>query len=100
VHLVALVVNIGNDLLLVRDTSLFLLDEAVFDALKLSAHRIQVVIMVLYTVFALLVKHFFEVIPDKQPTVITQIASNNLHSLVVMRPGVLENSCLFMELAI
>jgi hypothetical protein len=84
VHLIALVVNIGHDLLLVRDTRLFLLDQPILDALKLSAHRVQVVIMVLYTVFALLVKHFFEVIPDKQPTVITQISPNDLHSLVVV----------------
>ena len=66
VHLIALVVNISHDLLLVGNPRLFLLHQPIFDPLKLSTDRVQVVVMVLYTVFALLVQHLLEMVPKKR----------------------------------
>ena len=63
VHILALGVNVGHDLLLVGNPGPLLLDDAVCDSLQLGSDRVQVVVMVLYSVLLLLLDSFFEFVP-------------------------------------
>ena len=62
-HLLALAINIGNDLLFIGNTSLLLLDEAVSDAFHLGADRVQRIVVVLDPILLLLDNGLFEFIP-------------------------------------
>ena len=63
VHILALGVNVGHDLLLVGNPGPLLLDDAVCDSLQLGSDRVQVVVMVLYSVLLFLLDSFFEFVP-------------------------------------
>ena len=68
------------------------------------------VIMVLYAIFTLLVQHLFHFVPIFRTEIVSLILKRfkhleknvppDLHSLMVVRPGVAENSCLFSELSV
>ena len=68
------------------------------------------VIMVLYAIFSLLVQHLFHFVPITRTEIVSLILKRfthlaikmlvDLHSLMVMRPGVAENSCLFSKLSV
>ena len=62
-HLIALAVDVGHDLLFVGDTSLLLLDETVRDAFDLGTDRVQGVVVVLDTVLLFLLDRCLEFIP-------------------------------------
>ena len=62
-HLIALAVDVGHNLLLVGDTSLLLLDETVRDAFDLGTDRVQGVVVVLNTVLLFLLDRCLEFIP-------------------------------------
>ena len=63
VHILALGVDVGHDLLFVGDTSLLLLDETVRDAFDLGTDRVQGVVVVLDTVLLFLLDRCLEFIP-------------------------------------
>ena len=54
-HVVRLVLDLLDHFLLLSDTQLLFLDEAIFDALELSTDRVQVIIVVLDTILSFLV---------------------------------------------
>lgn len=64
-HLLALLVDFGDDLLLIGNSGLFLLDKAVGDAFQLGSDRVQRIVVVLYPVFLLLNDRGFELVPLK-----------------------------------
>ena len=66
VHLSALTVDVGHDLLFVGDASLLLLNESVSDAFDLRTDRVQSIIVVLYAVSFLLLDSSLELIPESQ----------------------------------
>lgn len=65
-HLGTFFVNVGHDLLLICDSSPFLLDQAICDTFDLGSNRIQGVIMVLDAVFFFLDNGSLELIPMEQ----------------------------------
>ena len=65
-HLGALTVDVGHDLLLVGDASLLLLDESVCDAFDLGTDWVQGVVVILYTVSFFLLDGSLELIPESQ----------------------------------
>ncbi len=66
VHLGTLFVNVGHDLLFIRDSGPFLLYQAICDAFDLGSNRIQCVVMVLDAVFFFLDDGGLEFIPIKE----------------------------------
>ena len=62
-HLVALAVDVGHNLLFVGDACLFLLDKAVRDAFDLGADRVQSVVVILDTVSFFLLDCRLEFVP-------------------------------------
>ena len=64
-HLVALAVDVGHNLLFVGDACLFLLDKAVRDAFDLGADRVQSVVVILYAVSFFLLDCSLEFVPEK-----------------------------------
>ena len=66
VHLGTLFVNVGDDLLFIRDSGPFLFDQAICDAFNLSSNRIQCIVMVLDAVFFFLDDGGLEFIPKKE----------------------------------
>ena len=65
-HLCALFVNVGYDLLFVRDSSPFFLHQAISDTFDLGSNRIQCVIMVLDAVFFFLDNGGLKFIPKEE----------------------------------
>ena len=62
-HILALGVDVSHDLLLVGNPGPLLLDDAVCYSLQLGSDRVQVVVMVLYSVLLFLLDSFFEFVP-------------------------------------
>ena len=63
-HLGALTVNICNYLPLVGDSGLFLLDQAISDALDLCSDGVQSVVVILDPILLLLDQSCFEFVPE------------------------------------
>ena len=110
VHLLALTVDVSNDLPLVRNPGLLLFHETIRDALDLRSNRIQSIVMVLDPVLLLLDQSRLKLIPTSPSPSIYQlqnslkkakplIETTHLHPFMVVAPGFPENFTLFIELA-
>ena len=95
-HLVALVVNIRDNLFFISYSSLLFLDQTVLDSLKLCSDGVEVVIMVFSPVYSFCFNQFFKVIPVNN----SQLQTINLHSLMVTLPSFTEDVAFFSELSV
>ena len=76
VHLLALTVDVSNDLPLVRNPGLLLFHETIRDALDLRSNRIQSIVMVLDPVLLLLDQSRLKLIPTSPSPSIYQLQNS------------------------
>ena len=102
-HLFALLVDFSHDLLLVGDSCLLLLDQAISDAFELGSHWVEAVFVVLDSVFLLLNYGLFKFIPITHTwtfkLVTLPFSVEDLHPVMVVFPCLSEDGTLLVYLA-